>query len=69
MGMKTSGTGVLEARDSSIAPSQQINLECAGSLYSIGRTAYAGRPDGPKRIQIRVRDLDADKMREYLCIY
>jgi hypothetical protein len=68
-GIKTTGTARLESRHDSTAQALDIKYECQGSLYSIGGTAYAARPDGQNRIQIKVRDLDADQLRERLCTY
>ncbi|HEY2390273.1 MAG TPA: cyanophycinase [Candidatus Angelobacter sp.] len=67
-GIITKGTALLQSRRPD-DQARQINYECATSLYSIGKTAYAARPEGPNRIQIQVRDLDTDKLREYPCTY
>ncbi|HEY2496586.1 MAG TPA: cyanophycinase [Candidatus Angelobacter sp.] len=68
-GIKTTGTALLQSRSTSGDQARQINYECAASLYSIGRTAYAARPDGPSKIQVLVRDLGTDKLREHPCTY
>jgi len=68
-GIKTSGTARLESRNDSSTPPLQVNYECEGALYSIGGTAYAARPDGPGKIQIQVRDLNSDTVREAPCTY
>jgi cyanophycinase len=68
-GIKTTGTARLEFRNDSSMTPLQINYECEGGLYSVGGTAYAARPDGPGKVQIQVRDLNSDKLREYPCTY
>jgi cyanophycinase len=68
-GIKTTGTARLESRNDSTTQRIDIKYECQGSLYSLGGTAYAARPDGPGKIQLKVRDLDGDKLREYTCTY
>jgi hypothetical protein len=57
--------GVLQSRTGS--ESQQINYECGVSLYSVGKNEYAARPDGARRIKIRAREVNTDKLGEYTC--
>jgi hypothetical protein len=65
-GTSTVGTGVLESRNSNTEP-QKINYECGVSLYSVGNNVYPARPDGPRQIRIRAREVNTDKVREYSC--
>jgi cyanophycinase len=64
-GTTTVGQGVLQSRTGS--ESQKINYECGVSLYSVGKTKYPARPDGPHQIRIRAREVNTDKLLEYTC--
>jgi cyanophycinase len=68
-GIRTTGTARLEARNGYATQPREIRYSCDTSLYIEGGTAYAARHDGPGKVQIQVRDLNTDKMREYACTY
>jgi cyanophycinase len=66
-GIVTEGSGLLESKDGS---NQSINFRCNNvSLYSIGGNTYPARPDGPRQITIRARQINTDKLHEYTCTY
>jgi cyanophycinase len=63
----TEGRGLLESKDGS---NQAINFRCNDvSLYSVGGNTYPARPDGPRQIMIRARQINTDKLHEYTCTY
>ena len=68
-GIKTVGAGLLETKDRSNPESKRISFECNVSLYSIGNNSYPARVDGPHQVQIATRDIDSDKIHEFICKY
>jgi cyanophycinase len=68
-GTKTVGAGLLEPKSGSTQASQRINFECNVSLYSVGQNVYRARLDGPHQITIKTREIDTDKLQEFVCKY
>jgi cyanophycinase len=68
-GIKTVGAGLLEPKNGSSQESQRINFECNVSLYSVGKNVYPARVDGPHQLTIRAREIDTDKLQEFVCKY
>jgi cyanophycinase len=66
-GTTTVGTGMLRSRDT--GESRPINYQCGVSLYSAGNNVYPARPDGPRQVKIRTREVNTDRLREYVCRY
>ena len=67
-GTITEGVGLLQYRDNS-QPQQQVNYKCGVSLYSVGNNIYAARPDGRRKVTIRAREVNTDRLWEYECQY
>jgi cyanophycinase len=65
LGVVTTGSGVLESRNTS--ESRAIHYECGVSLYNVGNDVYPARPDGERQIKIRAREVNTDQLREYTC--
>jgi cyanophycinase len=68
-GIETVGAGLLQSKDRSNPESKRVSFECNVSLYSIGSNFYPARVDGPRQIRIATRDIDSDKIHEYICKY
>jgi len=68
-GVKTAGAGLLEPKSSSTQESRRINFECNVSLYSVGENIYPARLDGPHQFTIKAREVDTDKLQEFVCKY
>lgn len=68
LGAITQGQGLLQYRNNS-QPQQQVNYKCGVSLYSVGNNVYSAWPDGNRRVKIRAREVNTDRLWEYDCQY
>jgi cyanophycinase len=63
---RTVGSGVLKSRDNSQEPAK-VQIECDVSLYSKGNNLYPARLVGSHEIRIKAREVNSDKLREFVC--
>lgn len=68
-GMRTAGSGTLNAREASSQQSSQVKFECDVSLYSVGRNLYPARLAGKNKIKILARAVNSAELREFTCTY
>lgn len=68
LGATTEGEGLLQYRDNS-QPQQHIKYKCGVSLYSIGNNVYSVWPAGNRRVKIRAREVNTNRLLEYDCQY